>query len=213
MAIIGRTGSGKTSLAQLVARLYDPTDGVVEVDGIPLSKLHLPSLRASIGYVPQDVFLFSDSIAANIAFGVDDAAFEGIEQAAKDAHVHDNIAAFPEGYDTLLGERGVNLSGGQKQRISIARAVLRLPRILIFDDCLSAVDTETEAVILGNLRRIMKDRTSIIVSHRVSTVRDADLILVLDEGEVVERGSHSELLAHGGLYSELQRKQDRPASE
>ena len=185
---------------------------MVEVDGKPLSKLHLPSLRGSIGYVPQDVFLFSDSIAANIAFGVDDAAFEVIEKAAKDAHVHDNITAFPKGYDTLLGERGVNLSGGQKQRISIARAILRQPRILIFDDCLSAVDTETEAVILGNLRRIMEGRTSILVSHRVSTVRDADLILVLDEGRVVERGTHSDLIEHGGLYSELHRKQEGPTS-
>ncbi|MDA9863489.1 ABC transporter ATP-binding protein/permease [Flavobacteriales bacterium] len=213
LAVIGRTGSGKTSLAQLVARLYDPSDGVVEVDGTPLSKLHLPSLRAAIGYVPQDVFLFSDTIASNIAFGVDDAPSEDIEQAAKDAHVHQNIAAFPEGYETLLGERGVNLSGGQKQRISIARAVLRKPRILIFDDCLSAVDTETEAIILGNLRRIMEGRTSIIVSHRVSTVRDADLILVLDEGQVLERGTHTELMAQNGLYAELHSKQEGTASK
>ncbi len=149
---------------------------------IPSPISTFPSLRAAIGYVPQDVFLFSDTIASNIAFGVDDAEPRDIEQAAQDAYVHDNIVAFPKGYETLLGERGVNLSGGQKQRISIARAILRKPRILIFDDCLSAVDTETEAIILGNLQRIMKGRTSIIVSHRVSTVRDADLILVLDEG-------------------------------
>lgn len=212
LAIIGRTGSGKTTLAQLVARLYDPTDGVVEVDGHPLSHLHLPSLRAAIGYVPQDVFLFSDTIASNIAFGVDDAEPRDIEQAAQDAYVHDNIVAFPKGYETLLGERGVNLSGGQKQRISIARAILRKPRILIFDDCLSAVDTETEAIILGNLQRIMKGRTSIIVSHRVSTVRDADLILVLDEGRVLERGSHADLIAQDGLYTELHRKQENPNS-
>ena len=212
LAIIGRTGSGKTTLAQLVARLYDPTDGVVEVDGHPLSNLHLPSLRAAIGYVPQDVFLFSDTIASNIAFGVDDAEPRDIEQAAQDAYVHDNIVAFPKGYETLLGERGVNLSGGQKQRISIARAILRKPRILIFDDCLSAVDTETEAIILGNLQRIMKGRTSIIVSHRVSTVRDADLILVLDEGRVLERGSHADLIAQDGLYTELHRKQENPNS-
>jgi ATP-binding cassette subfamily B multidrug efflux pump len=195
-----------------VARLYDPTDGVVEVDGHPLSHLHLPSLRAAIGYVPQDVFLFSDTIASNIAFGVDGAEPRDIEQAAQDAYVHDNIVAFPKGYETLLGERGVNLSGGQKQRISIARAILRKPRILIFDDCLSAVDTETEAIILGNLQRIMKGRTSIIVSHRVSTVRDADLILVLDEGRVLERGSHADLIAQDGLYTELHRKQENPNS-
>ena len=211
--MIGRTGSGKTTLAQLVARLYDPSDGVVEVDGQPLKSLHLPSLRAAIGYVPQDVFLFSDTIAENIRFGVDHAEQAEVEQAAKNAHVHDNITGFSEGYDTLLGERGVNLSGGQKQRISIARAILRKPRILIFDDCLSAVDTETEAIILGNLRRIMEGRTAIIVSHRVSTVRDADLILVLDEGRIVERGTHAELLEIQGLYADLHQKQERSSPE
>ena len=213
LAVIGRTGSGKTTLAQLVARLYDPSDGVVEVDGQPLKSLHLPSLRAAIGYVPQDVFLFSDTIAENIRFGVDHAEQAEVEQAAKNAHVHDNITGFSEGYDTLLGERGVNLSGGQKQRISIARAILRKPRILIFDDCLSAVDTETEAIILGNLRRIMEGRTAIIVSHRVSTVRDADLILVLDEGRIVERGTHAELLETQGLYADLHQKQERSSPE
>ena len=185
----------------------------MEVDGQPLKSLHLPSLRGAIGYVPQDVFLFSDTIAENIRFGVDHAEQAEVEQAAKDAHVHDNITGFSEGYDTLLGERGVNLSGGQKQRISIARAVLRKPRILIFDDCLSAVDTETEAIILGNLRRIMEGRTAIIVSHRVSTVRDADLILVLDEGRIVERGTHAELLETQGLYADLHQKQERSSPE
>jgi len=155
------------------------------------------------------VFLFSDSIRGNIAFGVDDATMAEIEQAAKDADVHDNIAAFPEAYETLLGERGVNLSGGQKQRISIARAILKRPRILIFDDCLSAVDTETEANILGNLKRIMEGRTSLIVSHRVSTVRSADLILVLDQGQIVERGTHDELIALDGEYAELHQRQQR----
>ena len=182
LAVIGRTGSGKSTLAQLVARLYDPTEGEVLLDGVALPNHGLQPLRAAIGYVPQDVFLFSDSIRGNIAFGADQADMVDIEQAARDADVHDNIVGFPDGYDTLLGERGVNLSGGQKQRISIARAILKRPRILIFDDCLSAVDTETEANILGNLRRIMEGRTSLIVSHRVSTVRSADLILVLDEG-------------------------------
>ena len=209
LAVIGRTGSGKSTLAQLVARLYDPTQGQVELDGIPLQDIELSNLRGAIGYVPQDVFLFSDTIANNIAFGVDEATEEEIQQAAKDAVVHDNIVDFPEGYDTLLGERGVNLSGGQKQRISIARAILRKPRILIFDDCLSAVDTETETLILENLRRIMKGRTTILISHRVSTVREADLILVLDKGRIVEQGNHTELLEQQGLYAELNRKQQR----
>ena len=209
LAVIGRTGSGKSTLAQMLARLYDPTDGDVQLDGTSLRDFPLKNLRASIGYVPQDVFLFSDSIRGNIAFGVDDATMAEIEQAAKDADVHDNIAAFPEGYETLLGERGVNLSGGQKQRISIARAILKRPRILIFDDCLSAVDTETEANILGNLKRIMEGRTSLIVSHRVSTVRSADLILVLDQGQIVERGTHDELIALDGEYAELHQRQQR----
>ena len=209
LAVIGRTGSGKSTLAQMVARLYDPTDGDVQLDGTSLRDFPLKNLRASIGYVPQDVFLFSDSIRGNIAFGVDDATMAEIEQAAKDADVHDNIAAFPEAYETLLGERGVNLSGGQKQRISIARAILKRPRILIFDDCLSAVDTETEANILGNLKRIMEGRTSLIVSHRVSTVRSADLILVLDQGQIVERGTHDELIALDGEYAELHQRQQR----
>ena len=209
LAVIGRTGSGKSTLAQMVARLYDPSEGCIEIDGTPLPKLSLSALRSAIGYVPQDVFLFSDSIRANIAFGVDNAAQLDVVQAAKDADVHNNIIGFTNGYDTLLGERGVNLSGGQKQRISIARAILRKPRILIFDDCLSAVDSETEATILGNLRRIMKDRTSILVSHRVSTVKSADLILVIDEGQIVERGNHDTLLAAGGLYADLHQRQQK----
>ena len=209
LAVIGRTGSGKSTLAQMVARLYDPSEGSIEIDGTPLPELSLSALRSAIGYVPQDVFLFSDSIRANIAFGVDNAAQLDVVQAAKDADVHNNIIGFASGYDTLLGERGVNLSGGQKQRISIARAILRKPRILIFDDCLSAVDSETEATILGNLRRIMKDRTSILVSHRVSTVKSADLILVIDEGQIVERGNHDTLVAAGGLYADLHQRQQK----
>ena len=213
LAVIGRTGSGKSTLAQLVARLYDPTAGEVLVDGVDLKERDLHGLREAIGYVPQDVFLFSDTIRANIGFGVDGAEEADIQQAARDADVHDNITGFPEGYDTLLGERGVNLSGGQKQRVSIARAILKRPRILIFDDCLSAVDTETEATILGNLRRIMEGRTSILISHRVSTVRSADLILVLDEGRIVERGRHDDLVERDGLYAELHRKQLRSSEE
>ena len=213
LAVIGRTGSGKSTLAQLVARLYDPTEGHVLVDGVDLRERDLHGLRGAIGYVPQDVFLFSDTIRANIGFGVDGAEESDIQQAARDADVHDNITGFPDGYDTLLGERGVNLSGGQKQRVSIARAILKRPRILIFDDCLSAVDTETEATILGNLRRIMEGRTSILISHRVSTVRSADLILVLDEGRVVERGRHDDLVERNGLYAELHRKQLRSSEE
>lgn len=213
LAVIGRTGSGKSTLAQLVARLYDPTEGEVLIDGVPLPDHDLHALREAIGYVPQDVFLFSDTIRANIGFGQDAPDPPAVEQAAIDADVHDNIVGFPEGYDTLLGERGVNLSGGQKQRISIARAILKRPRILIFDDCLSAVDTETEATILGNLRRIMDGRTSILISHRVSTVRSADLILVLDGGRIVERGDHDTLVAQDGLYAELHRNQLRSGEE
>ncbi|MGB0510339.1 MAG: ABC transporter ATP-binding protein, partial [Flavobacteriales bacterium] len=190
-------------------RLYDPTEGAVLIDGVPLPDHDLQALREAIGYVPQDVFLFSDTIRANIGFGQDAPDPAAVEQAAIDADVHDNIVGFPEGYDTLLGERGVNLSGGQKQRVSIARAILKRPRILIFDDCLSAVDTETEATILGNLRRIMDGRTSILISHRVSTVRSADLILVLDGGRIVERGDHDALVAQNGLYAELHRNQLR----
>jgi ATP-binding cassette subfamily B protein len=160
-----------------------------------------------VGYVPQEVFLFSESIANNIAFGVDGASIERIHQAAKDAHVHDNIVEFPKGYNTVLGERGLNLSGGQKQRISIARAIIKDPAILIFDDCLSAVDTQTEEIILTNLRRIMEGKSSIIISHRVSTIKHAEQILVMHDGQIQERGTHDELLERDGIYASLHRKQ------
>lgn len=210
LAITGRTGSGKSTLANLLLRHYDVDSGTILVDGRPIETLNLHELRQQIGYVPQEVFLFSDSIRNNIGFGVDttgDAFEQSVIEAAKDAGVHENIVDFPKGYDTKLGERGLNLSGGQKQRLSIARAIIKDPAILIFDDCLSAVDTQTEELILGNLRRIMNNKTSIMISHRISTIRHADHILVLDHGSVVEEGSHTSLLEHDGVYARIYRKQ------
>lgn len=207
LAIIGKTGSGKSTLANLLVRHFDPTGGEILLDGRKLATHNLYHLRENIGYVPQEVFLFSESIAKNIAFGVDGVSFERIQAAAENAHVHDNIINFPKGYETVLGERGLNLSGGQKQRISIARAIIKDPAILIFDDCLSAVDTQTEEIILSNLRRIMEGKSSIIISHRVSTIKHADQILVMHDGQIQERGTHDELLEHDGIYASLHRKQ------
>ncbi|NQX93142.1 MAG: ABC transporter ATP-binding protein, partial [Flavobacteriales bacterium] len=207
LAVIGRTGSGKSTLVNLIARLFDPTNGKIIRDSKALSEVNLAHLRKGIGYVPQEVFLFSESIKNNIAFGVDNPTQAEIEEAAKMADVHHNIVDFPEGYETLLGERGINLSGGQKQRISIARAIIKNPDILIFDDCLSAVDTETEEHILGHLKKIMKGKTSIIVSHRVSSIKHADKIIVLDEGSLIEEGNHQELIELNGSYAELYHKQ------
>lgn len=209
LAIVGHTGSGKSTIAELIGRLYDPTKGEVLIDGVPIERIKLEKLRSEMGFVPQDVFLFSDSIRNNIAFRLDNEADHGsrVENAAMAAQVHENIVEFPKGYDTLLGERGITLSGGQKQRVSIARAIIGRPKILLFDDALSAVDTATEEAILQELRTVMKGRTTVIISHRISAVRDADHILVLEDGKVVEEGSHSVLLALGGLYAQLHAEQ------
>ncbi|MBX7180573.1 MAG: ABC transporter ATP-binding protein/permease [Bacteroidia bacterium] len=210
LAIIGRTGSGKSTIASLILRLFDASSGEILIDNQNLTKLNLDSLRHQTGYVPQEVFLFSDTIANNIAFGIQDKTNQAlIAQAAKDADIYDNISAFPKGFDTIVGERGITLSGGQKQRVSIARAIIRNPKILIFDDCLSAVDTQTEENILANLKKVMQGKTSIIISHRVSSVKDADHILVLDEGRLVEEGDHDSLIALKGSYFELYQKQIR----
>lgn len=207
VAILGTTGSGKSTLAHLLCRLYDPTSGEILVDDIPLRDYNVHSYRRELGYVPQDVFLFSDTIENNVRFGTTDMPHERIEQAVKDADLYQNILNFQDGYNTRLGERGITLSGGQKQRLSIARAIARDPKVLILDDCLSAVDTNTENVILNNLKRIMNQRTSIIISHRVSSAKLADKIVVLHEGKIVEQGSHTDLMAKNGAYKELYEKQ------
>ena len=207
VAILGKTGCGKTTILNLVSRLYDPTSGTVLIDGMDVKKHNLPHLREHIGFVPQDPFLFSDTIANNIKFGDENASQEKIEKAASDAVVHTNIIEFKNGYNTILGERGITLSGGQKQRVSIARAIIKNPEILIFDDCLSAVDTETEELILNNLKAISKDKTTLIVSHRVSSAKNADKIIVLDGGEIIQQGTHNQLVAIDGYYSEMYKQQ------
>ncbi|GAB3302144.1 ABC transporter ATP-binding protein [Hymenobacter tenuis] len=208
LAVIGNTGSGKSTVAALLSRLYDVTEGSIRIDGVDVRDLSLRSLRGQIGYVPQDVFLFSDSIRNNINFGIDAPTEERMIQAAKDANVYENILRFPEGFDTKVGERGITLSGGQKQRVSIARALVKEPKILILDDALSAVDTNTENAILGALQRIMHNRTSLIISHRVSSVKLADEILVLDDGQIVQHGTHEDLMRdENGLYRALYERQ------
>jgi ATP-binding cassette subfamily B protein len=206
-AIVGATGSGKSTLLNLLPRLNDPPPGTVFIDGIDVRDLPLAAVRGAIGFVPQEPFLFSATIAENIAFGVVDGRREEVERAAHIARLDKDLSDFPKGYDTVVGERGITLSGGQKQRTAIARAVMTDPKILVLDDALSAVDTYTEEEILSRLSGVMRSRTTIIVSHRVSTVRTADQILVLDDGAIAERGTHDQLVARNGLYAELYRKQ------
>jgi ATP-binding cassette subfamily B protein len=207
VAIVGHTGSGKSTLVSLVPRLLDPTSGSVLLDGVDLRRLSPADLRRQIGFVPQETFLFSATVADNIAFGVENAREEDIRRAAEMAGLAGDIDSFPEGYRTMVGERGITLSGGQKQRAAIARALLRDPRVLILDDALSSVDTLTEERILTGLQSMLRGRTVILISHRVSTVRQADRIVVLERGRVVEQGTHAELAAAGGYYADLARKQ------
>jgi ATP-binding cassette, subfamily B, multidrug efflux pump len=207
LAIIGTTGSGKSTVSNLISRLYDVTEGEIRIDDIPLKHYDLQNLRRQTGIVPQDVFLFSDTIFNNIAFGLDKPDENRVFQAAKDSDVFANIMAFPLGFNTRVGERGITLSGGQKQRVSIARAVVREPKILILDDALSAVDTKTENTILNSMKRIMQDRTSIIISHRVSSAKLANKIIVLHDGAIIEEGTHEYLLMKRGAYQELYEKQ------
>jgi ATP-binding cassette, subfamily B, multidrug efflux pump len=207
VAFVGAVGSGKSTLMNLITRLLDAEPGQVLIDGRPIREIPLAVLRSSVGYVPQETFLFSETVAENIAFGVERAMPDEIERAATEAGIAEDILEFPEGFETLVGERGITLSGGQKQRTAIARALIRRPKILILDDALSSVDTYTEERILGYLRQIMVGRTSLIVSHRVSTVKDADLIVVLEDGQIAERGTHDSLVARGGIYAELYEKQ------
>ena len=209
LAIIGKTGSGKSSILSLLMRQFDPSSGEILIDGVNLKDLNSNSFRDQAGIVPQEVFLFSDTIANNLKFGslIKDVTEEKLFEVTKQAHVYHNIVDFPDKFDTILGERGVNLSGGQKQRLSIARALIRNPKLLILDDCLSAVDTETEEIILSNLKKEQSHRTTIVVSHRISTVRNATKIIVIDKGQIKEFGDHASLMKENGIYAEMYAKQ------
>lgn len=213
VAVVGRTGSGKSTVAQLLLHMYEPQKGMITYDGVPINKFNIHSLRRQISYVPQDVFLFSETVTNNIRFGLDDATTENVIIAAKQASIHSEIEKFQDGYETLIGERGVTLSGGQKQRISIARALIKNPEIVIFDDCLSAVDAHTEKDIIGNLYQFLKDRTAVIITHRIFSLFDFDKIIVLDEGKIVEQGTHQQLLALNGYYTEMYNRQQEQDKE
>ena len=203
LGILGKTGAGKSTVAALIVRQYDPTSGRITIDGVDLKEWNLPALKSHLGWVPQEAFLFSDTIANNIAFGMDAMDLAEVINAAKAAGVHDNISEFPKSYETRVGERGVTLSGGQKQRVSIARALIKKPEIMVFDDCLSAVDTETEEIILRNIKAATQDVSSLIVAHRISSVKHCDQIICLEDGRVIERGTAEELEQAGGHYTEL----------
>ncbi|WP_152266675.1 ABC transporter ATP-binding protein [Agriterribacter humi] len=207
IAVIGKTGSGKSTIAQLLLRMYDPTRGRILMDGTDIRQMDMRQMRAQISYVPQDMFLFSDSIAGNIRFGLDEASEDMIHKAARQASVEKEISRFPEGFKTLVGERGVTLSGGQKQRISIARAMIKDPEIVVFDDCLSAVDARTENEIIGNLYEFLKEKTAIIITHRIFSLFAFDSIIVMDDGKIVEKGTHDELMMLNGYYTEMYRQQ------
>jgi len=213
VAIIGRTGSGKSTVAQLLLRMYDTTKGTIELEKTDIREIDLRSLREQISYVPQDIFLFSDSVANNISFGMKDGSSVQVEKAAIQASVHKDILGFGEKYETLIGERGVTLSGGQKQRISIARALIKDHRLVIFDDCLSAVDAKTENEIIGNLYEYLENRTAIIITHRIFSLFHFDKIVVIEEGQIVEKGTHEELLNMNGFYTELYNRQQQQDSQ